>query len=251
MEWNKLLSEKRQVQSEPEPEPYEWGRDYPMSDFDKDYKGIILSAAFRRLQDKTQVFPLDKSDFVRTRLTHSIEVSAIAKQLGIMITNNKTRFLKDEFKNSSKVSCSIPVVLECAGLLHDLGNPPFGHFGEEIIRDWFKKAFERNDFLYRGNSIKKCFPSQMYNDLCNFEGNAQALRILSKISHRPEGYNINLTYGIINTLIKYPTDSESIKKLKITQMMLNYTRWVIFTQKRICLTAFVMKPELKLMKVNL
>jgi len=213
MNWEKLLSKRTQVEREKEPEA--WSQ-YPVSDFEKDYKCIILSAAFRRLQDKTQVFPLDNSDFVRTRLTHSIEVSIIAKQLGIMITHGKTPYAKKVVSDTKEYASEIPSVLECAGLLHDLGNPPFGHFGEEIIRDWFKKEFKKEKFSYKGTPIINLFSGdnyhQMYNDLCNFEGNAQALRILSKIRHRPEGYDINLTYSTINTLIKYPTDSESIKK---------------------------------------
>ena len=90
MKWEQLLSDTTQVERESEPEDF---AKYPMNDLEKDYKAIISSAAFRRLQDKTQVFPLDKSDFVRTRLTHSLEVSTIARQLGIMITQNTTKYL--------------------------------------------------------------------------------------------------------------------------------------------------------------
>lgn len=91
MEWEKLLSFDTQVEREEEPDVFQ---DYPISELEDDYKSIISSAAFRRLQDKTQVFPLDKSDFVRTRLTHSMEVSTIARQLGVMITTNKTKYLQ-------------------------------------------------------------------------------------------------------------------------------------------------------------
>lgn len=87
----------------------------------KDYKAIISSAAFRRLQDKTQVFPLDKSDFVRTRLTHSVEVSTIARQLEIIITRNDTKYLQDEFRENPEIADGIPIVLSCAGLLHESG----------------------------------------------------------------------------------------------------------------------------------
>ena len=93
MDWKKLLSSQTQVEREKEPDYF---NKYPISDLEKDYKAIISSSAFRRLQDKTQVFPLDKSDFVRTRLTHSVEVSTIARQLGIMITRT-TEHLKPEF----------------------------------------------------------------------------------------------------------------------------------------------------------
>lgn len=86
MEWEKLLSNETLALREEQPSYF---AKYPMEDLEKDYKAIISSAAFRRLQDKTQVFPLDKSDFVRTRLTHSLEVSTIARQLGIMVTKKK------------------------------------------------------------------------------------------------------------------------------------------------------------------
>lgn len=218
MEWEKLLSMKRQEEKEKEPADFE---KYPIDELEKDYQVIISSSAFRRLQDKTQVFPLDKSDFVRTRLTHSMEVSAIARQLGVMVTKNKTKFLKKDLKEDS-VADKIPVVLSCAGLLHDIGNPPFGHFGEVVIGDWFKKEFANDRFQYRGKRVRDLLSQQMINDLENFEGNAQALRILSKIKNNAKGYEMNLSFSIMNTLIKYPTssldydrDSEDIKCHKL------------------------------------
>lgn len=216
MEWKDLLSLERQVKNEKE--PAEFGK-YPIDEFEKDYLSIVSSSAFRRLQDKTQVFPLDKSDFVRTRLTHSIEVSTIAKQLGVMITENTTGYLQDDFKKNLIYAKQIPMVLSCAGLLHDIGNPPFGHFGEVVIGDWFKNELKKDEFSYKGKPVRKWLNSQMMNDLENFEGNAQALRILSRAKKNIEGYDINLSYGVLNTLIKYPTDSISFnKKDKDTKM---------------------------------
>lgn len=204
MDWKKLLSSQTQVEKEKEPEYF---KKYPISDLEKDYKAIISSSAFRRLQDKTQVFPLDKSDFVRTRLTHSMEVSTIARQLGIMITRTTER-QKQEFKdNLNDESEKIPSILSCAGLLHDLGNPPFGHFGEVVIGEWFRKELEKEEFTYKGSPVKSILSEQMRNDLCHFEGNAQALRILSKISNKETSHEINLTNGVISALIKYPVDS--------------------------------------------
>lgn len=207
MKWEQLLSDTTQVERESEPEDF---AKYPMNDLEKDYKAIISSAAFRRLQDKTQVFPLDKSDFVRTRLTHSLEVSTIARQLGIMITQNTTPYLPDEFKignQKNELVEKIPVVLSCAGLLHDLGNPPFGHFGEVVIGEWFRTEFQNDQFSYKGRPISSVFSEQMRNDLENFEGNAQALRILSKIRNKGKSHEINLTRGVMGALIKYPTSS--------------------------------------------
>ena len=214
MNWEQLLSTETQVKREVEPEDF---AKYPMDDLEKDYKAIISSAAFRRLQDKTQVFPLDKSDLVRTRLTHSLEVSTIARQLGIMITRNATGYLPDDFKNKDgkdKLVEKIPEVLSCAGLLHDLGNPPFGHFGEVVIGDWFKNEFQKEEFCYKKIAIRELLTEQMQSDLKNFEGNAQALRILSKIRNKGKSHEINLTTGVIGALIKYPTDSLHVTNKK-------------------------------------
>ncbi len=220
MDWKKLLSLQTQVKREKEPEYF---NKYPISDLEKDYKAIISSSAFRRLQDKTQVFPLDKSDFVRTRLTHSMEVSTIARQLGIMITRTTERPKPEFVKNENDEKEKIPSILSCAGLLHDLGNPPFGHFGEVVIGEWFRKELEKEEFTYQGIPVKNILSEQMRNDLCHFEGNAQALRILSKISNKETSHEINLTNGVISALIKYPVDSlhytdsddEDIRKHKL------------------------------------
>lgn len=135
MEWKKLLT---QARLEEEEKPSEVFNDYYISPFERDYEKIVSSATFRRLQDKTQVFPLAKSDFVRTRLTHSIEVSTIAKQLGIMCFQNTSSYrylplddteLEQEELRIQRIG-DIEAILSCAGLLHDLGNPPFGHVGE-------------------------------------------------------------------------------------------------------------------------
>lgn len=209
MEWKDLLSLERQVEKESEPAEFD---KYPVEEFEKDYFAIVSSSAFRRLQDKTQVFPLDKSDFVRTRLTHSIEVSTIAKQLGMMVTENTTGYLQDDFKKNPIYAKRIPIILSCAGLLHDIGNPPFGHFGEVVIGDWFRNELEKDEFAYKGKPIRELLTDQMKNDLENFEGNAQALRILAKAKRNSEGYDINLSYSVLNTLIKYPTNSVEFNK---------------------------------------
>lgn len=119
LKWAELLSEKRLggkivVDSFTEEK-------YPRSEFAKDYRRIIACASFRRLQDKTQVFPLDQSDFVRTRLTHSYEVATVAKTLGIMLLT----VIKSKEDNDKANIKDIPDILTCAGLLHDIGNPPF------------------------------------------------------------------------------------------------------------------------------
>ena len=203
MEWKQLLCEKRQSASK------SVNKTDLRNEFQKDYHRIICSASFRRLQDKTQVFPLDKSDFVRTRLTHSLEVASFAKSLGqtafqYLIDNNKDEELTPEIKE--KV-CSI---LECAGLLHDIGNPPFGHFGEDSIRNWFKNNLSKIEF--KGTSVEDYLNEQMKNDLYHFEGNAQALRLLAKLHYLVDENGMHLTYALLNTLIKYPVSSCEINK---------------------------------------
>lgn len=179
------------------------------SEFEKDYHRIIGSASFRRLQDKTQVFPLDKSDFIRTRLTHSLEVSSFAKSLGQNIGENILTYKKDaEFTEKCKEDiCSI---LQCAGLIHDIGNPPFGHFGESIIREWFKENLPCLE--YKGKSVEALLTEQMRQDFYHFEGNAQALRLVSKLHYLVDEQGMNLTYALLNTIVKYPVSSVEIRK---------------------------------------
>lgn len=203
MEWKNLLCEKRQSSSKVN------NKTDLRNEFQKDYHRIICSASFRRLQDKTQVFPLDNSDFVRTRLTHSLEVASFAKSLGqtafqYLIDNNKDDELTPEIKE--KV-CSI---LECAGMLHDIGNPPFGHFGEDSIRNWFKNNL--SEIKFKGTYVDEYLNEQMKNDLYHFEGNAQALRLLTKLHYLVDENGMHLTYALLNTLIKYPVSSCEINK---------------------------------------
>lgn len=179
------------------------------SEFEKDYHRIIGSASFRRLQDKTQVFPLDKSDFIRTRLTHSLEVSSYGKSLGQNIGESILTYKKDpEFTQKMKEDiCSI---LQCAGLIHDIGNPPFGHFGESSIRDWFKRNLSR--LTWKGIPITDIMTEQMQEDFYHFEGNAQALRLVTKLHYLVDENGMNLTYALLNTIIKYPISSVKIDK---------------------------------------
>lgn len=201
MEWSTLLSTWKLAEEEPEPDCFSR---YPINEFEKDFNKIVSSAAFRRLQDKTQVFPLDRSDFVRTRLTHSIEASTIARQLGIMVTQT-TRFPQEDIGPEEKLA--IPSILLCAGLLHDLGNPPFGHFGETTIGEWFQENLGK--ITYKGQPLRALLTPQMAADLENFEGNAQALRILLKSRFSSE---IDLSAAVIGTLVKYPNDSLSFRR---------------------------------------
>ncbi len=184
------------------------------SEFEKDYHRIIGSASFRRLQDKTQVFPLDQSDFVRTRLTHSLEVSSFAKSLGQNIARKIIREIMDrEFRPQNQED--ICDILQCAGLLHDIGNPPFGHFGETVIRNWFAENLDR--ILWRSaDGIEKPLSAwltpQMRADFRHFEGNTQALRVVTKLHYLVDEHGMNLTKALLATIIKYPVSSLEVDK---------------------------------------
>lgn len=205
MNWEQLLSTKRKRNGSGKTR-YTKSTDL-RSEFEKDYHRIIGSASFRRLQDKTQVFPLDKSDFIRTRLTHSLEVSSFAKSLGQNIGENILAYRKDpDFTVQMKEDiCNI---LQCAGLIHDIGNPPFGHFGEEAIRDWFGRNLSK--LTYRGKPVSKVLTPQMREDFYHFEGNAQAFRLVTKLHFLVDERGMNLTYALLSTMIKYPVSSLEI-----------------------------------------
>lgn len=203
MNWQQLLSDRRSGMTR------EKSSQDLRNEFQRDYHRIIGSASFRRLQDKTQVFPLDKSDFVRTRLTHSLEVSSFAKSLGqacftYIIENNLDPQVNTEVREAV---CSI---LECAGLLHDIGNPPFGHFGEDSIRDWFHRNLD--GIAVGGRNAGEMLTEQMKNDLYFFEGNAQALRLLTKLHYLVDENGMHLTFALLNTIVKYPVSSCGINK---------------------------------------
>ena len=216
MQWKQILSTKRAGE-----ESGSRRKDDLRSEFEKDYHKIISSASFRRLQDKTQVFPLDKSDFIRTRLTHSLEVSSIGRSLAQNISESiierrlDTTFTLETEKN-------VAAVIECAGLIHDIGNPPFGHFGEEAIREWFVGHLPR--LVYGGRRVTDILSRQETNDFLHFEGNAQGLRLVSKLHFSENGCGLNLTYGLLTTMIKYPRSSVEMnpKAMDIADKKMGY-----------------------------
>lgn len=189
MDWNQLLSAERlgkasqRVSAE--------GR----TPFHQDYDRVVFSSAFRRLQDKTQVFPLAKSDYVRTRLTHSLEASCVGRSLGMQVG---LRLIKAN-KVSKQVDASgVGMIVSTACLAHDIGNPPFGHAGEQAICEWF----ERNgkEFLDPLTNAEKA-------DFLKFEGNAQGFRILTRLQHPDNEGGLQLTYATLAAFSKYPTSS--------------------------------------------
>ncbi len=204
MEWSRLLCSERI-----RPGKVKTGSSDLRTEFEKDYHRIIGSASFRRLQDKTQVFPLDKSDFIRTRLTHSLEVSSFAKSLGQNISQKILKEIRDP-GFLPEYQADVCDILQCAGLLHDIGNPPFGHFGETVIRDWFRENMSR--LKLQGKALEDWLTPQMQNDFYHFEGNTQALRLVGKLHYLVDEHGMNLTKGLLGTIIKYPVSSLQIDK---------------------------------------
>ncbi|MES9792788.1 dGTP triphosphohydrolase, partial [Priestia megaterium] len=206
--WERLLNETREKYKDkkPTPEEIEQAATQKAADvnfieehrnqFERDYDRVMSSSSLRRLQDKAQVFPLQESDFIRTRLTHSMEVSAIARSFGTWLDMwlSKKEILKKE-------DCGkIPAILATAGLVHDIGNPPFGHYGEDVIKKWFRSYFDETKTTLKLEEEEK-------NDFLSFDGNAQGIRVLSRLQFLNNQYGLNFTYGTLSVLIKYPWDS--------------------------------------------
>ncbi|MRZ79400.1 dNTP triphosphohydrolase [Paeniclostridium sordellii] len=203
MDWDKLLNEKRLRGSSKVKKSTD-----ARNAFENDYMRIISSSAFRRLQDKAQVFPLERNDFVRTRLTHSIEVAAIAESIGISIEE----FLIKENKISKKDKGKISRILSCVGLLHDIGNTPFGHYGECSIQDYFRnigKETVETAKPDKKNLVREYegLSEQQRKDFECFDGNAQAFRNISYLQSMQYSGGLNLTAATMSALIKYPRSS--------------------------------------------
>lgn len=193
MEWDKLFCEKRERPSTTTPQPCR-------NCFDMDYDRIVYSSSLRRLQDKAQVFPLQENDFTRTRLTHSLEVSAIGRSLGANVGYQlREKGIFDEDKEKKLTS-----LLLVSGLVHDLGNPAFGHYGEDVIKHWFKE--NKCDICKNGLSN--------ISDYTSFDGNAQTIRILTRLQILNDKNGMNFCYGTLATLMKYPWGSDSNENSK-------------------------------------
>lgn len=170
--------------------------------FERDYDRLIFSSAFRRLQNKTQVFPLPGSTFVHNRLTHTLEVSSVGRSLGNAIGNYiSTKVGDDDAKSFYKNDLKNVVASGC--LAHDIGNPSFGHSGEDAISKYF---------IDNSESLSEKFNPLEWKDLSNFEGNANALRIVTNKFKGKSIYNLNLTLTTLATFIKYPCCSSDANK---------------------------------------
>ncbi|NLN33341.1 MAG: dNTP triphosphohydrolase [Flavobacteriaceae bacterium] len=170
------------------------------SEYQRDFDRIIFSSAFRRLQNKTQVFPLPGSVFVHNRLTHSLEVSSVGRSLGNLagefIVENFNNQLNEESKQFYQHS--LYDVISSACLCHDIGNPAFGHSGEDAIASYF----ERNESL-----LKNRFSEKEWTDFIHFEGNANAIRILTQKQTGKSEASFGLTFATMASIAKYPCES--------------------------------------------
>lgn len=191
MKWQQLISSAR------------WGKQNTQrsateqrTEFQRDYDRLIFSSPFRRLQNKTQVFPLPGSVFVHNRLTHSLEVSSVGRSLGADVA----RLLIPRYTGEDVTALeSISAIVSAACLAHDLGNPPFGHEGEAAIRSFFAEG--------EGLHLRDQLPLEVWNDITHFDGNANTFRLLTHQFHgrRPGGFV--MTYSTLAAIAKYPFSS--------------------------------------------
>ena len=191
MNWQQLISNKRLGQEVRHPERH----DAP-SEFKREYDRLIFSAPFRRMQNKTQVFPLPGSIFVHNRLTHSLEVASVGMSLG----NDVARVLKQHHPElAGTLFEEIGTIVSTACLAHDMGNPPFGHSGEKAIQAYFREG--------GGQALQERISNEFWNDLTHFEGNANTFRLLTHRFHGRREGGFVMTYSTLASIVKYPHSS--------------------------------------------
>jgi dGTPase len=199
MDWTTLLNSER---------PRKSSSDQPEHriQFERDFDRAIFSTPVRRLQDKAQVFPLEPNDAVRTRLTHSLEVSTVSRGIARAVS----MWLVDEGHIDSDMDRQIEAIAATCGLIHDLGNPPFGHSGEDAIREWFAEKKSEN------GELKEFFLKnpELAEDFLNFEGNAQTLRLVTSLQVLADFNGLNLTFGTLSASCKYIASSQTLNKDK-------------------------------------
>lgn len=195
MNWEQLLSLKRQGDKG---KRLRIEQDDTRLGFEVDYDRIIFSSAFRSLQDKTQVIPLSKTDFVHTRLTHSLEVSVVGRSIGRLVGKK----IIEKYPHLQEVhgyqANDFGAIVAAAALAHDIGNPPFGHSGEKAIGEYFS--------IGKGSKFKDQLTPKQWQDLIDFEGNANGFSVLTSSRPGIEG-SIRLTYAVLGAFMKYPKES--------------------------------------------
>ena len=199
MNWEKLLSLKRFGDTKKRERK---DQDETRLGFEVDYERIIFSSEFRSLQDKTQVVPLSNEDFVHTRLTHSLEVSVVGRSLGRQVGTKILEKFPDLKNKYGYQANDFGAIVAAASLAHDIGNPPFGHSGEKSIGQFFISG--------KGKEFSKELSKKQYQDLCDFEGNANGFKILTQSRIGREG-GLRLSYATLGAFVKYPKESLPIK----------------------------------------
>lgn len=180
------------------------------SGFQRDFDRLIFSSAFRRLQNKTQVFPLPGTSFVHNRLTHSLEVASVGRSLGKMVGEQVSEAFRGNNEEAFEFyRYELANVIAAACLAHDIGNPAFGHSGEKAISAYFK---EKQQELIESRSLRSYFNDAEWADLSNFEGNANAVRILTHSFRGRFQGGFGLTYTTIASILKYPCESVAMDK---------------------------------------
>lgn len=195
MNWVQLLSLKRAGDKE---ERMRMNQDETRLGFEVDYDRIIFSSAFRSLQDKTQVIPLSKTDFVHTRLTHSLEVSVVGRSLGRLAGKELIERYPALSSHHKYQINDFGAIVAAAALSHDIGNPPFGHSGEKAIGEYFSAG--------KGQRFKEFLTPKEYHDLTHFEGNANGFRFLTESRPGVPG-GLRLSYATLGAFMKYPKES--------------------------------------------
>lgn len=180
------------------------------SEFHRDFDRLIFSKSFRRLAKKTQVHPLADNDNIHNRLTHSLETSSVARSLGLILGN----YIEEERRSMTSAegenyepsynSHDISTIIQAAYLAHDIGNPPFGHAGEDVIKNWFSEHLNKKTDLSLDDQEK--------NDLMNFDGNPQGFRIVTKLENDRNNGGLSLTITTLGAMIKYPCFSDKSDK---------------------------------------
>ncbi len=201
MNWEQLLSLKRFGDTQ---KRERIKQDETRLGFEVDFDRIIFSSAFRSLQDKTQVIPLSKTDFVHTRLTHSLEVSVVGRTLGRRVG----KILLERHPNLKELGYTFNdfgAIVAAASVMHDIGNPPFGHSGEKAIGEYFKTG--------KGLQYKEKLTEKEYQDIIDFEGNANGFKILTESNQGTEG-GLRLSYATLGAFMKYPKESLPKKPTK-------------------------------------
>ncbi len=195
MQWEQLLSLKRQGDTF---KRLRIEQDELRLGFEVDYDRVIFSSAFRSLQDKTQVIPLSKTSFVHTRLTHSLEVSVVGRSLGRAVGQAILKKHPQLQKTHGHQPHDFGAIVAAAALAHDIGNPPFGHSGEKAIGDYFLNG--------EGKRFQNILSKKEYQDLVDFEGNANGFKILTETKNGVSG-GLRLSYATLGAFMKYPKQS--------------------------------------------